>query len=724
MAIIAIKDGPSKDTAIDNQSIDMFNTSFDIDMIVSRESDNAAFDTFFHDFNLTCQPSLNFWTSDELTNDKDEVGNRKIEELPRYISINWTPAPDLAPETRVKKINVDSDMGGSKTTEKVNGVQFTPEHLNNFEIPLKSLANGYISPGTLHAVVDIPKNSSGLSDQTKTYVNFADIDENLFLEHPDTVGVSINELITQLHTRDNSLRKIAKISATPMSSIGTVKNTVAAGKYSFTNNKLGSACIQGIAAGTVSLKCSTGMGTRPDAKKPSHVDQILQKVSFDIPPSQDASPNSARVAFISPAIGGSVSDARAKLADAPEHTESILALAQMLSNLEVLDASTLKSERRKIDIPQFASFRNLPPVEYIGYLLEKYEMTDSGAFELVESIRFPKREYSGYVDTKIKYGKIYRYRIRCILRWTRPDGMNVDGHVDVVAGDNFQKSSPDASSYFHSEWGTGWAYAAVIDTTPPPPPDELVVRPESSRVRICVSFKFPLNTQLDICTMRLFRKMQDENGDDISEWQIVGSDWRPENVLFHDYNVDFFQNSKVSYVYAAQCVDRHGEVSALSDQLSAKLNSDYAVFGEYSVKFISQEGVALHDHGVFSTNPVRKFFTNVIVQNGNIISLLGRNTESKMAMEDRDYIVRLESLDTGETVDLLSHIVYTNLEPEIKLSTLKLGSYIRTDNVSKNNDMLTKTAEKRNYNSKENDIDRVNVNTIGAKLSLQPISRK
>jgi hypothetical protein len=223
----------------------------------------------------------------------------------------------------------------------------------------------------------------------------------------------------------------------------------------------------------------------------------------------------------------------------------------------------------------------------------------------------------------------------------------------------------------------------VIDTDPPSPPDEMTVRPDSVRKQIAVSFKLPLNNQMDIYYMRLFRKLQDQNGVDLTSWVQVGSNWGPENVLYYDTDVDFFQNNHIRYAYAAQTVTRHNEYSSLSDQLSSRLNSEYAAYGEYPIDFMSQAGVKLEHHGAFAVSPYKRYLTELVVPNDANFTFSGRHAHGTIALDGNQYFVRIESLDTGEKIDYPINIIYNNQATKINRKTLSVANQSFTTPVTK-----------------------------------------
>src|SRR5262249_42718882 len=105
----------------------------------SLESSPAPYDTLFNDFALEAFPFYNFWTPDELTNDKDAVGDRKLEDIPRFVKVVWNPAPTLPDspilrppqgvgkrKNKPTKFSLEVEKGVSVTYK---GVAFSPDHL-------------------------------------------------------------------------------------------------------------------------------------------------------------------------------------------------------------------------------------------------------------------------------------------------------------------------------------------------------------------------------------------------------------------------------------------------------------------------------------------------------------------------------------------------------------------------------------------------------------------
>ena len=201
----------------------------------------------------------------------------------------------------------------------------------------------------------------------------------------------------------------------------------------------------------------------------------------------------------------------------------------------------------------------------------------------------------------------------------------------------------------------------------------------------------------------LWRKVQDEWGNDITNWRqltefdaenrqgtklemqaamehqqddLTGRDTKviesqkivafvefaPLNSRFIDATIPYFgDGSRYRYVYAGLCHTRHGEVSRLSDQLSTRLNSHWKKDGEYSVELVSCAGVDKDfDTGIFTTYPERRIRSEIAVPVGGKVALFGQARVAKKPLNNNTYIARVESLDTGEYVDIPVNIKVEN----------------------------------------------------------------
>jgi hypothetical protein len=166
--------------------------------------------------------------------------------------------------------------------------------------------------------------------------------------------------------------------------------------------------------------------------------------------------------------------------------------------------------------------------------------------------------------------------------------------------------------------------------------------------------------------------------DDITGTKFARSDieiqdqlveYGPRNARFEDHDVQHWgDKSAYRYVYAAMCFSRHGEQSVLSDQIGCRLNPEWKTKGEFPVDFVSCAGVDIDfDVGLFGTYPERRLrsefiFKPDIYQNRpGVATVSPQERLAKRALDGSEYALRLESLDTGEHVDIPVSLTINNL---------------------------------------------------------------
>jgi len=634
------------------------------DRIFSKESGQATYETLFNEFDLSANPIYNFFVDDELVNDKQGLGKRKLEDVPRYVIVSWERVPQVKPDSEssdqrsvtaksTKPVLFGSEIDRKKTFD-VDGMSFSPSHLQpeSFNIIKQSLANDVLSSGMIAATLELDANNTGPSSGFSTQDVMTAFSEEAFLTDPTLAGISIQEF--KAHIFDATLG----INST-LNSLDSVqsqaKDSFVVNKFMFSREN-GTVNIRSVSPSSPAI--SMGLQTaNATTNSTDELSMISDRVMVRDAVIQDESTVTTKINFVNPNIAGAMSKSKVDLMTKPEHAESVIALSQVISQLDILSKTDFY-DKKKGDIPSFKTPAGMPRLQYIGYVLEKYVKNKTGVFEKIEEIDFPNIEYDTYIDTKVLYGATYRYRIKTILRWTYETPSSLIG----------KKSNPSfQSSYFSSEWNEKWAYAMCIDEIPPSWPDEFNVRPESARKRVCVTFKIPDNSQRDLLSMTLYRKIKDARGNDLVSWSVVANTKASglRNVLFFDYDVDFVQKNGLTYVYTAQSFSKHLESSDFSEQISCQLNSDYSIYGELPVQEISCAGVKPEYFGAFAIRPMRRDRFNVVVDEGagqNMrLNVSGREVFAQSALVDSNYIVRFESLDNGEMFDIPVSTHYNNV---------------------------------------------------------------
>ncbi len=708
--------------------------------LVSQDSGMAPFETLYHDLEFEALPFYNFWERDEETTVRDR-GNLSSDELPRFVKLAWRPAQDLKDPDEFQKRRLMGQMPdahdqftqlspfgfGSHAVvgTNVEGMNFIPEHLqpSHFQQNAQQIANGYLFTGVVEAVVSVNTGTVAIPPRPSSDL----IDEDEYLsQHSVFWGIPFSVINAALW------RWRSSVYGTQQSVLGqTISNALSLQKQHLFDGQFGlkpptggdlSISAQNPSSPSISVfsKAIAGDRTYPT----SRVLELVQPLNYVSNADADIY-HDVRAKLIHTNFAGTVDQARVNTISQPHHAEAVIALAPLAGNMAVYSAAGAQHVSHEISIPSFNAPNTLKALEYIGYVIEKYELQD-GSYALVDTLYIPGREYSSYLDAKVKYGVSYRYRIRSILRWSRPHGVGVlgtDPTVIETPGSHINAMAPNDVSYFGSEWNDSWAYATLVDRRPPNPPDEFVVRPHSvgealpdgSQVLpfIEVTMKLPDNPQMDINRMVIYRKLQDQDGVDLTGWvqiqeinaverqgtrHLLVAKWdhqqddatgtkfdvheeervetfvefAPENCRYRDFNVGFFgKDNSYRYVYAGVCYSRHGEESVLSDQLGARLNPDWKKSGELPVDFVSCAGVNMHfDTGIFGTYPERRTRSEVIFkpdpkkQTPGAIGLRAQERMAQKLLSNANYVMRVESLDCGQHFDIPVTMTVIN-QPEV-----------------------------------------------------------
>jgi hypothetical protein len=701
--------------------------------IVSQDSGPAPFETLFHDLDLQATPFYNYWEQGEETS-THERGSQKLEDLPRFIKLSWIPAPDLPdPDAFQKRRNAGMDMSARDQFTKLspfgfgshavvghanNGLLWTPPHLQpeNFQQNANSLANGHIFAGALEAVVEAKTGS--IADPPRPTSDL--LDEDQYLAHPEvTWGMpfpEFNSAMWRWKSRTFGFQqKMAGVQMSPSADLQR-KNLVN-GQFGLSSQVQGLVDLRSVNSRSPAVSFAGMSANSQNRTQQSRIFELADQLGAGYLDDGSSEFQRVKIKMLHTNLEGLMSQERLDSMTAPAHAESISAIAPFAGNMAVYSSAGLQNKSREISIPSFNAPDTLKPIEYVGYVIEKYEQVD-GSFKLVDTFYVPGRDYTDYYDCRVKYGVAYRYRIRCIIRWSRRHKIGVFGPDPTVIdapGAGLNSLTPNDVSYFGSEWASAWASALLIDTSSPPPPHQFQVRSDSRNKFIEVTFCLPYNPQQDICKMTLYRKLQDQDGYDVTDWvqvqevdaqfrqgtrhlyvtdlqhqqdDITGTkftateseviqtfvEFAPLNSRYVDTDVNYFgEENSYRYVYSALCHTRHGETSVLSEQLGARLNSHWSRDGEYPIDFISCAGVDKDfDTGIFGTYPERRLRSEVIfrpniTQTQNQPGTIGFSGQPRLALNpvgNAHYVARIESLDTGQHVDVTVNLDVRNLPEE------------------------------------------------------------
>lgn len=628
---------------------------------ISQPSGFAPFETLFNEFNLQVTPTFNFWTEDELVNSNISLEKgQQLFDIPRYITLNWKASPLLKNESSPNK-QFKSSVKQNGNSVTINGAVFSVDHLSpeHFEdVVCKNLIDvSQIKPGIIASIVDLPIQKNKIKDEIE-------IDESSILEDGEFYGIPISDLVnnvsqlTQDYTTEEWMSARIASDTQKLKEKYFDKNTT----IKFPVKETGFLRIESIDCPSLKIKIS-----RSDTKQNNKnifletIERVTKQTYEDKDEVFDSIPT--KVNFIQTNL-----TSRSTNKSLSHHEEAKFILNSIVPNLNSANEAQILNNIRSLDVPSLPSPPGLTELEYVGYVIEKYEKI-SDIFKLVETIFIPRREFNQYVDTKVKYSTLYRYRMKGILRWTRKKDIDISGLTkkgqtnDLVINQTINSINGFAdlyeSSYFTSQWNEEWQYASVIDNVSPSWPDELNVKPNSARKFIEITMKFPDNSQKDIMTMVLLRK------------QNKSDKFKPiatfnKNTRFLDYDVEYDKD----YIYTSLCYSKHDQYSDYSEQYLVKLNSDYATKGEHLVRMISCAGVCRDLIGSFTTNPPIRNASELIApvsinkyldEAQSNFSFSIRETESKGLKNGNTYCIKVESLDTGEKKDFYLSTSYTTL---------------------------------------------------------------
>lgn len=233
-----------------------------------------------------------------------------------------------------------------------------------------------------------------------------------------------------------------------------------------------------------------------------------------------------------------------------------------------------------------------------------------------------------------------------------------------------QQETQYFSSYYESKPSKNWTYVDVVENIPPPPPQTIKIVPNTPKREIAIYWLEPANAQRDIQYIKIYkrqalgqrwtvltelRELDLDHDGFISEQEqeaAAAANIRANNNMFIDKNV--VPGRK--YIYALTCVDVHGIESFLSMQIQAELNPNYTLEKiEKPLKWISGSGARPDE-----LNYVYKKFLNRtenIIAKRNIVL----QPTTKFAETQKDFIIRLKSLDTHEVKELKVTLKNTNV---------------------------------------------------------------
>ncbi len=310
-------------------------------------------------------------------------------------------------------------------------------------------------------------------------------------------------------------------------------------------------------------------------------------------------------------------------------------------------------EERIADVTTFSERR------YVGYRIEKQRYNSiTGEWIPSEDIFVEELLQNTFNDTRIAYNQYYRYRAYSILRIIK-DGILRDDTEYAELIDRVVDLAPETedvlsvygtiyNAYWIESFPSPWKYIKIVDKKHPRPPEDVQIYPKSDRPSVICTWGLPINEQKDIVKYYLFRKSIGS-----LKWDRIFVGGVRDN-LFED--TDVVPNHR--YVYAVMCEDVHTLRSKLSAQWIVHINANIKEEREEnSIELYQSKGetVEKNDSGEYVTAHVRithdTFGKDIVVHHG--IRIIPDVT---FPSYDRDFIIKVTSLDTDESQEVVLHM--------------------------------------------------------------------
>jgi len=306
-----------------------------------------------------------------------------------------------------------------------------------------------------------------------------------------------------------------------------------------------------------------------------------------------------------------------------------------------------------IDYSEFAAINYNTPRKLIGYIIDRYEILNSGKSVKLNPIIINNIDTEIVYDSNIKYGKRYRYEIRSVVAIQFLTTQN-SGYMELAT--TLITSQP---MKFNVE---------TIENVPPPWPADFQVSWDRQRKKPRLTWSYPVTQQRDVKRFQVFRRSSlDEPYQLIKEYDFDDSlikyisGEKPDEILVEKTSFpplfyiddEFSINSK--FIYTLGCVDAHGLVSNFSSQLEISFDPI-----KNSVK----------RNLISGPNAPRPYPNMYVTQDDVIIDLIkdSRHNKAKLYF-DPEYIDVLYEKRPPRSADLLA---LNTLDSEVPTSKYKL----------------------------------------------------
>jgi len=210
--------------------------------------------------------------------------------------------------------------------------------------------------------------------------------------------------------------------------------------------------------------------------------------------------------------------------------------------------------------------------EHVGYVIEKYGEQVDGTVKTYDKIIIEDPLSTKIIDKNVRYGAVYKYRIRSIYKFTA---------TAVVSGGS--TSTTALVSYLVASTGAQ-AVISCVEVIPPPAPVDINFIQTQEGLHI--SWNFPVNSQQDIKRFQLFKRkninesfslvrefyFDDSLSPVISPEKIPGSLVSRSLIPTKSYIDNNFNSLDDTFIYALCSVDARALSSGYSSQYQVSFN--------------------------------------------------------------------------------------------------------------------------------------------------------
>jgi hypothetical protein len=293
----------------------------------------------------------------------------------------------------------------------------------------------------------------------------------------------------------------------------------------------------------------------------------------------------------------------------------------------------------------------------VGYIIEKYGEQIDGSTLRYPDIIIEDPSQKSYLDPYVRYGGVYKYRVRTVYRTT------------VIGVDESDLETFEGYDISVILFATTGEYTTVqcVEKIPPQPPINISFQQTLSGLYI--RWNFPINTQKDIKRFQVFRReslsdpfelLKEINFDKTilpytSGENVPDSKTQIENgPVKHYLDNDFFEIES-DYIYALCCIDAHGYSSSFSEQFRVRFDK---ITGKLIITRVSPEGAP-------------KPYPNVKVEGDFFDDLIKDSGHSRVRIYfDPEY---LDVTRDGNSLSLISQTGYLGVNYRLSLTEINLG---------------------------------------------------